>query len=266
MDRTWRERRVAPTRRFPRRIHAGRFSRQLGAHLPALLIALPLCADDISFNPQITQAEFAKFSRLIGQGIFATPVQPARSTGLLGFDIGIAATALKVDTNAPYWSHSVPATSDFVHGSYAAVPRLVVSKGFGAGTISASYAKFSSSGLKTYGGALDLPLLRGSVVTPEVALRASYATVTGVDVLKLKTYGLEGFVSKGFGPFMPYAAYGRMRTNSRGFIATGVTLNDRGDNDRFTLGVRLSFFIPKFAIEATQAEQRSYAAKISVGF
>ena len=173
---------------------------------------------------------------------------------------------MKIDTASSYWLHSVPAGSDFVHGSYAAVPRLVVAKGFGLGTISASYAKFSNSGVKTYGGALDLPLLRGSVVTPEVALRASYATVTGVDVLKLKTYGLEGFVSKGFGPFMPYAAYGRMRTNSRGFIATGVTLNDRGDNDRFTLGVRLSFFIPKFAIEATQAEQRSYAAKISVGF
>src|SRR5437016_7266384 len=145
MDRTWRERRVAPTRRFPRRIHAGRFSRQLGAHLAALLIALPLCADDISFNPQITQAEFAKFSRLIGQGIFATPVQPARSTGLLGFDIGIAATAMKIDTKAPFWLHSVPQGSHFVRGNYAAVPRLVLSKGFGSATVSGSYAQFGSS-------------------------------------------------------------------------------------------------------------------------
>src|SRR2546428_14134937 len=111
MDRTGRERGMAAAGGLARRVHACRIPRQLGAHLAALLIALPLCADDISFNPQITQAEFAKFSRLIGQGIFATPVQPARSTGLLGFDIGIAATALKVDTNAPYWSHSVPTTS-----------------------------------------------------------------------------------------------------------------------------------------------------------
>ena len=226
---------------------------------------MPAVASDISFNPAITQQEFSKFSRVIAQGIFATPVQPARSTGLLGFDIGIAATALKIDKNASYWLHSVPAGSDFVHGSYAAVPRLVVSKGFGLGTISASYAQFSNSGVKTYGGALDIPILRGSVVIPEVAVRGSYATVTGVDVLKLKTYGLEAFISKGFGPLTPYAAYGRMRTDSRGF-APSVTLNDRGDNDRLTLGLRLSFFIPKFAIEATQAEQRSYAAKISVGF
>lgn len=265
MDRTRRERGLAAAGRLAGRVHASRFLGQLGAHLAAFLIALPLAAQDISFNPLITQAEFSKFSRLIAQGIFPTPVQPARSTGLLGFDIGVAATALKIDTKSSYWLHSVPAGNDFVHGSYAAVPRLVVAKGFGFGTISASYAKFSSSGIKTYGGALDLPIVRGSALTPELALRASYGTVTGVDVLKLKTYGLEAFLSKGFGPLMPYAAYGRMRTDSRGFTPF-FTLTDRGENNRFTLGLRFSLLVPKFAIEATQAQQRSYAAKISVGF
>ena len=173
MDRTGRERGMAAVGGLARCVHAGRIPRQLGAHLAALLIALPLCADDISFNPAITEAEFAKFSRLIGQGIFATPVEPARATGLLGFDIGIAATALQIDKNASYWLHSVPAGSDFVHGSYATVPRLVVSKGFGVGTISGSYAKFSNSGVKTYGGALDLPILRGTVATPEIAVWTS---------------------------------------------------------------------------------------------
>lgn len=153
----------------------------------------------------------------------------------------------------------------FTNGNYAAVPRLIVSKGFSAGTISASYATFSKSGIKTYGGALDLPLLRGSIAIPEVALRGSYATISGVDVLKLKTYGLEAFVSKGFGPLTPYGAIGRMRTDSRGTIVN-TTLTDRSTINRYTAGVRLSLFVPKFAIEATQAEQRSYAAKVSFGF
>lgn len=256
---------MAATGGIARRVHTGRILSQLGAHLAAFLIALPIAAQDISFNPAITQAEFSKFSRVIAQGIFPTPVQPARTTGLLSFDVGIAATALRIDTNASYWLHSVPASNDFVHGSYAAVPRLVVSKGFGAGTISGSYAQFSNSGIKTYGAALDLPVIRGTLVSPELAIRGSYGTITGVDVLKLKTYGVEAFLSKGFGPFLPYAAYGRMRTNARGF-APSLTLSDRGDNSRITLGARLSLFIPKFAIEATQAEQRSYAAKISFGF
>jgi len=267
MDRARRERRMAAARWLTRGFHPGRISRQLGAHLAALLIALPLfAADDIAFDPHITESEFAKFSRLIGQGVFATPVQPARATGLLGFDVGIAATALKVDTGASYWLHSVPAGSDFVHGDYAAVPRLVVSKGFGAGTISGSYAQFSNSGVKTYGGSLDLPIVRGSLVTPELAVRGSYATITGVDVLKLKTYGVELFLSKGFGPLMPYGAIGRMRTDSRGTVTPTLTLRDQANINRYTVGLRLSFFVPKFVVEATQAEQRSYAAKISVGF
>jgi hypothetical protein len=257
-----------------RGVHSFRFSAQHRAHFAALLIvaaAFPLLADDVSFDPTITQEDFRTFSRIVGQGIFATPVQPARTTGLLGFDVGIAATAVKVDTNASYWQRAVPATSNFTTHGYAAVPRLVVSKGFGAGTISGSYAKVNSSGIKAWGGSLDLPVIRGSLLSPELALRGSYATLTGVDVFKLKTYGLELFLSKGFGPVMPYGAIGKMRTDSRGTIpATSLTpettLTDRGTFNRYTLGVRFSLVVPKLVVEATQAQVRSYAAKISVGF
>ena len=126
----------------------------------------------------------------------------------------------------------------------------------------------NSSGIKTWGGSLDLPIVRGSILSPELALRASYATLSGVDVFKLKTYGLELFLSKGFGPVMPYGAIGKMRTDSRGTIpgTPEVTLTDRGDFNRYTLGVRFSLLIPKLVVEATQAQVRSYAAKISVGF
>jgi len=207
---------------------------------------------------------------VIGQAVYATPVQPARVTGLLSFDVGVAANIVRVDTNADYWRRAVPRTSNFTRGGYAAVPRIVVSKGFGIGTVSASYAKVSDSGIKTYGASLDVPVIRGTLVSPELALRGTYGALSGVDVLKLKTYGAELFISKGFGPLMPYAAIGRMRTDSRGTIHLSSLpdrmLTDKSDVNRFTVGLRLSLFVPKFVVEATQAEQRSYAAKISVGF
>lgn len=218
----------------------------------------------MKFDPAITQSEFSAFSRLIAQGIFADPVAPARATGLLGFDVGIAATAVKVDTNSTYWQRAT--SSDFSHGGYAAVPRLVASKGFGAGTVSATYAQISSGGIKTYGAALDLPVIRGSLMTPELAVRGSYATITGSDVLKLKTYGLEVFLSKGFGPVMPFAAVGKMRSDARGIVSPQVTLTDSGDITRYTAGVRVSLLLPKLVVEATKAQVRSYAAKISIGF
>jgi len=233
-------------------------------------IAVPLRAQDIQFDPATTQDEFAQFSRTMGQAIFATPVQPARATSLLGWDVGIAATLVKVDQNASWWRHAVPANNDFLTGGgYAAVPRLVAIKGLGFASVSGTYAKVQNSDVKTYGGAIDVPVVRGSVVTPELALRGSYATVSGIDVYKLKTYGLELFVSKGFGPLMPYAAIGRQRTNATGTVSTSsqtFTLTDTSNINRYTAGVRFSLVVPKIVIEVTQAEVRSYAAKISVGF
>lgn len=236
-----------------------------------IVFALPLYAqDDIQFNPAITQEDFAQFSRTMGQAIFATPVTPARATSLIGFDVGVAATLVKIDENASWWRNSVPANSDFLTGGgYAAVPRLVASKGLGFATVSGTYAKIQNSDVKTYGGAIDVPIVRGSALTPELAARGSYATISGIDVYKLKTYGLELFLSKGFGPIMPYAAIGRQRTNATGtvIVPTGtVTLTDRSNINRYTAGLRFSLVVPKIVIEATRAEVTSYAAKISVGF
>jgi len=47
---------------------------------------------DIKFDPNlVNQANFSEFARVVGQAIFATPVQPARASGLLGFDAGWSA-------------------------------------------------------------------------------------------------------------------------------------------------------------------------------
>lgn len=228
---------------------------------------MPLhAADDIHFDGTISQDDFSKFSRIIAQGIYADPIQPARASGLLHFDIGIGATLIKIDQDASYWKKSVP-KDIVVSGGYVGVPRLIVAKGYGGGTISGSYAKISDTGVKIYGGALDMPLLRGSIATPEVSLRGVYSKLSGVDVYRLKVYGLEAFISKGFGPLTPFASVGRMRTNARGSIdAQNFTLTDRSSINRYSAGVRISMLVPKLVVEATQAEQRSYSAKISVGW
>jgi hypothetical protein len=267
MDRTRVTRWLAAARRSARRLHSGRVSAQQRLHLAALLIvALPLAAQDISFDPRITDAEFEKFSRVIAQGIYPTPVQPARATGLLGFDVGVAGTAVSIDKNSLWWQYATD--HDFSTNGYVGVPRLVASKGFGFATISGSYAKLGSSGIKTYGATVDFPIFRGTVVTPEIALRGSYATITGADVFKQKVYGAEAFISKGFGPVMPYAAIGRTLSDSTGTITVPVahSIHDQSKVNRITAGVRLSLLVPKIAVEVTKAEVTSYAAKVSFGF
>jgi hypothetical protein len=231
-----------------------------------VLAALPLYGGDFNFTTT-TQKEFSIFSRVVGQSIFATPVTPARASGIASFDVGVAANLVHVDTNADYWKHAV--SSNITTSGYLAVPRITASKGFGFVTIHGTYAKVNKTNAKIYGGAIDIPIIRGTVASPELALRGSYSALTGVDVFKEKTYGLEAFLSKGFGPLMPYVAVGRMRTNGNGKLTVSgqtTTLTDRGNLNRYTVGLRLSLFLPKIVVEATQAQVRSYAAKVSIGF
>jgi hypothetical protein len=215
---------VAATEGIASGLHSRRISVEQRVHFAALLIALacalPLQAQDVVFDPATTQADFQKFSRIVGQAIFATPVEPARSSGILGFNVGVAVTALKIDQGSSYWSRAVPANSDFTRNGYILVPRLVATKGFGSGTISGTYAKLQNSGIKTWGGALDVPIIRGTLATPEIAFRASYSTLSGVDVFREKTYGAEVFSARG-------SARSRRMRRSGGCVPTATARSRR---------------------------------------
>jgi hypothetical protein len=211
---------------------------------------------------------------VLAQALYADPVGPARADGVLHFDAGIAATVVNVDQASSYWKNAVGSHSTFTTRNYVGVPRLVVTKGFGSGTIFGSYAKITDSGIKTYGGGLDIPIIRGSIATPEIAVRGVYSRVTGSSVYRLKTYGAEAFISKGFGPLTPYASIGRMRSDAQGDVPApivgepthGGTISDRSDFNRYSVGVRISLLVPKITLQVTQGEVRSYAAKVSIGF
>jgi hypothetical protein len=222
----------------------------------------------VEFDPDITQEEFQTFSRLVAQGIFASPVQPAGASGLLRFDVGLALTAVPIDENAEYWVKAVG--EDFSYSGYIGVPRLTVSKGLGVVTVHGMYSQVQDSDIRMFGGALDIPIIDGGLVKPTLALRGSYSILQGIDEYDAKTYGLELFLGKGFGPITPYGAVGRMRTNAEGRVIvngqTLFTLTDKADINRYTVGVRISLAVPKLVIEANQAEERSYSAKISFGY
>ena len=252
---------------WARRVHARGISAKQRLHLAAFLIllaAIPLQAQsDIELDPAITQEEFETFSRLVAQSIYATPVDPARARGLLGFDIGVAVTAVPVDTSSPYWQHAVG--NDFTLNDYVAVPRIVFSKGLSVATLSAMYSKVPDSDITVWGGALDVPILSGGVLSPTLGVRGSYSILQGSDEFDLTTYGAEVFLSKGFGPVTPYVGAGITRSDAEGRISPTILLQDESRGSRVTVGLKLTLLIPKIVIEATQAEERSYAAKVSFG-
>lgn len=205
----------------------------------------------------------------MAQGIYASPVQPGGASGLLRFDIGVALTGVKVDENASYWLKATG--SDFTTSGYIGVPRLVVTKGLGAASVSASYARLGDSDVTTYGGSLDVPIIDGGFVKPTLALRGTYSTLKGAEVYDLNVYGVEAMLGKGFGPVVIYGGYGRMRADAAGIIPATtrtpeIRIADKSDFNRATVGVRINLVVPKITIEATQAEVRAYSAKVSFGF
>lgn len=229
-------------------------------------------AQEIDFDPAITQEEFRAFSEVMSQAIFATPVEPARAGSLLDFEVGVAATALPVDEEAAYWLRSTPAgESDLLMSGHVLVPRVVATKGLSVIGVSASYAVIPGTDVKMMGANLDVPIIRGSVATPSLNVRGTYSTLQGIEEYELSNYGAELFISKGFGPITPYAAAGIVRTNAAGEVrdendSVLLRLEDEFQNERITLGVRISLLVPKIVIEATEGTERSYAAKVSIGF
>lgn len=198
--------------------------------------------------------------------MFPSPIQPAGASGLTRFDIGIAATAVQVDPNASYWVRAVNKKIT-LGDNYVAVPRLVVTKGLGAASVSGSYAKLGKTGGSIAGGSLDIPIINGGVLKPTLALRGSYSTLRGIDVYRINTYGAELFLGKGFGPITPYGAIGKQRSDATGTIPqASLTLKDKSTLTRYTLGAAINLLILRLNIEANQAEMRSYGARLSFGF
>ncbi len=234
--------------------------------LVSMLLCSPLAGQDFNFDPDITQDEFEEFSLTLGRAIYASPVEPAHGGSVFSFDIGVAVTAVEVNEDAAFWIKSVD--DNILQNGYLLAPRIIASKGFGRINISGSYMTIPDTDVKVWGAAIDIPILRGGLTTPTIAARGTWADVRGVEELDLQVIGLEGFISKGFGPITPYAGFGIAQTEATGVIeqtelTPEILLNSDTEEERITVGVKLSLLLFKVVVEAVQTDETAYAAKFS---
>ncbi|MDO8723962.1 MAG: hypothetical protein Q7J31_17295 [Syntrophales bacterium] len=163
--------------------------------------------DDINFSTGMTQNLFKEFSEQLGVALSYKPVSPAEPYGVTGFDIGVEVSAVKVDDK--YWKFAIK--SQDVPG-YVLIPKLHVIKGLPFGIdVGAVFSQVPDTNIKYFGGEVKYALMKGSAVTPAVAVRGTYTQLSGVDQLDFKTYGAEATISKGVGfgvKLTPYAGLG----------------------------------------------------------
>lgn len=225
-------------------------------------------AQDFSFDPSITQAEFEEFSLTLGRAVYPSPVAPADRAGILALDIGIAISALEIDESAPFWQLAI--SEDILQDGYLLVPRLVVSKSFGRFNISGSYMTIPETDVDVIGATLDLTLSRDGLARPAIGIRGAWSELRGVDDLEMTITGLEAIISKKVGPITPYGAWGREMIESSGRILLPIPedeliLEADLEDDRLTVGARFSFFLFEIAAEAVRHDNdTTYGARASL--
>jgi hypothetical protein len=99
--------------------------------------------------------------------------------------------------------------------------------------IGAVYSQVPDTNIKYFGGEIKYAIMKGSAVTPAVAVRGTYTQLFGVDELEFKTYGVEATVSKGLGfgvKLTPYAGLGVnwFQSKPTGFAAAPVSSGGLG--------------------------------------
>lgn len=211
----------------------------------------------------MAQSEFKNLSKEVGLLISYVPLAPAESLGVLGFDIGIEMTGAKISSGSSFWQAAV---SDGNPPDYIVLPKLHVQKGLPFGIdVGAVFSTVPGSNITLYGGEIKWAVMKGSIVSPAVAVRGTYTTLSGVDDIDASTYGLDASVSKGFGPLTPYGGIGQVWINTA--ENAGLGLNDVSTSaTKLFVGTKLKILLVSIALQADFSDVNMYSARANISF
>ena len=236
--------------------------RTLFAATLAVISAAAEAGTNINLNSFLSQSDFRLLSEDLGAALSYKAVAPAEPLGLTGFDIGLEATATKLE-HADIFKRasSVDAPSTLV------IPKLHIHKGLPLGLdIGAFYSTVPNSNIELWGAELRYALLKGSTVTPALAVRGSYTTLQGVNRLDLDTKAIDLSISKGFTLLTPYAGVGKVWVNSTPDNSTGLRSEDFSYSKYF-VGLNVNFGLINIAMETDKTgDATSYSAKFGWRF
>lgn len=230
----------------------------------AVLLAPGLArAAEIDSIDQLAQAEFRTLSRDIAAAVSFKPLNASEATGLAGFALGFNVGATRIGNESVLvkaaGGDDVPAAIP-----YAGV-RLHKGLPFNL-DVGVSYHTLPGTGVRATGGEIRWAVLPGSVALPAIALRATAASLSGVDNLRIRTHGYDVSISKGFAFVTPYVGVGRVHGRSS---APGVsTLTPESfDLDKWFAGVDFSLGLTHLAIETDRTgDARSYGFRVGLHF
>lgn len=231
----------------------------------AAALAAPLAASATDFDTlnNLSQAEFALFTKDLGAATSYKQLASAAPLGVAGFDIAVASAF----TNTQYpdlWSKA--AGNADIPGTVP-VPGIRIAKGLPFGIdIGATYATLPKVDAKLAGVELRWALLEGGLVSPAVGLRVAATKLSGVDQLSLSNASFDVSISKGFPFITPYAGVGAVRTSAK--VNGATTLQSESPTQaRVFAGLHLNLGLFDITAEGDKTgKTTSYSARLGFRF
>lgn len=221
-------------------------------------------AKDVDIEPGAPQAAFDAIAEDLVAAIDYKAAGPAEATGIAGFGVGLVASYVPVDEDD--WR--AVTGSDF---SALGMVGLQATKGLPFDIdVGLFYATVPGTNVDMMGGEIRYAILAGSTVSPALALRAAYVQVDGIDDFDLDSTSFDVSVSKGFGPFTPYAGAGYvMGAADPSADVTATTGIDKAEVEetKLFIGARLSLGLIEFTPQFDQVgDVSSYSLRMGMSF
>lgn len=235
----------------------------LAACAAALAAPLAAAATDFDTLNNLSQAEFALFTKDLGAATSYKQLASAAPLGITGFDIAVASAF----TNTQYpelWSKA--AGNADIPGTVP-VPGIRIAKGLPFGIdIGATYATLPKVDAKLAGVELRWALLEGGLVSPAVGLRVAATKLSGVDQLSLSNASFDVSISKGFPFITPYGGVGAVRTSAKVNGATTLQ-SETPTQARVFAGLHLNLGLFDITAEGDKTgKTTSYSARLGFRF
>ncbi len=227
-------------------------------------------AKDIQFDPAgiglATQADFDTFISELGSAIQFTPMAPAKTLGIVGFDLCLETVVADVGSHKKSWHYMVEDNDTF---SYMAMGRFHVQKGLPFRTdIGAMIEAVPNSNILAWGVEIKHGIIKEGLALPSLTVRGSYSQLEDVDDFDLKTYTLDLLLSKDFLMITPYGGVSALRIEGRdkSSLATGF-LEAEENEIQAIAGFQVSPFpLCIISAEAVFGDVPLYGIKIGMGF
>ncbi|MEW6087379.1 MAG: hypothetical protein AB1498_03680 [bacterium] len=208
------------------------------------------------------QQELDSFGKQIGFLLARRQYKGANPLGLIGFNAGIEATAVKLDDKS-LWSKL---DNTWSTPSYLALPVAHVKKGLPFSIdVGLRGGIAPNTGLSLMGGEISYAPLAGSLVTPAVNLFLAYSVLSGGKNFDLNSLSYGASVSKGLGIITPYAGISFDQSELSVKSSSLSLANTTSTGFRQFVGLKFNMLILSLCAEADFGEMQSYGLSLDLG-